>query len=342
MARTQQPLMNLHGNYFLNCLGMIVAMIFWCSSCSKTMQTTIPRVTTDPVSEIAQTTATSGGNVTSGGGLTVTARGVCWSITPGPTTAANKTVDSSGTGTFTSHLAGLTPNTIYYVRAYATNSAGTAYGAEMTFTTLPGGGGTVTDIDGNLYHTISIGTQVWMVENLKVTRFNKGDSIPEVTDDNEWSTLKKGAYCNYDKDPANATTYGRLYNWYVVGDTRNVCPSGWHVPTDTEWQILIDHLGGAIIAGGKLKATGTLETGSGLWHSPNTGATNESGFSAVPGGFRNLNGSFTNISSNACYWSSTADQTKAWEREMSYKYGNVDRYAENKENGYSIRCLKDQ
>ena len=320
-----------------------VASMLTCISCSKRDPVTakIPTVTTDPITAITQTTATGGGNVTSNGGLTVTARGVCWSTSPAPTTASSLTTDGTGTGLFTSNLTGLSTNTTYYVRAYATNSRGTAYGDEQTFTTQAEIPGTVTDIDGNVYHTVSIGSQVWLKENLKAVRYNKGDSIPNVQDGLDWGNLKKGAYCNYDKDPAYAETYGRLYNWFAVSDIRNICPDGWHVPSDAEWQTLIDYLGGDVVAGGKLKATGTLEQGTGLWQEPNADATNGSGFSALPAGFRNYNGSFSLLSYNALFWSSTIDQAFAWNRELTYKYANVDRYSRNQANGYSIRCIKD-
>ena len=313
-------------------------------SCSKNEPpptATTPTVTTDAITAITQTSATGGGNVTSGGGITVKARGVCWSTNPAPTTASGKTSDSTGTGTYTSTLTGLLPNTTYYVRAYATNNLGTAYGNEQVFTTLPVNPGTVTDIDGNVYHIVTIGTQEWLAENLKAVRYDKGDSIPNVQDALEWGDLKKGAYCNYDKNPVYAPTYGRLYNWFAVNSNLGLCPEGWHVPSDTEWQTLIDYLGGEGVAGGKLKATGTLGQGTGLWMDPNTGATNESGFSALPAGLRNDLGNFSLLAENACFWSSTADLANAWNRELSFKYGTVERYSRSQNNGYSIRCIKD-
>lgn len=325
-------------------IPLSIYVIFFLFSCRKIQPnpTSLPAVATNPVSAITQVSAKCGGTVTSEGGLPVTARGVCWSTDPAPTTASSKTSDSAGPGAFTSNLTGLTPNTLIYVRAYAVNSRGTAYGEERSFTTLEPTPETVTDIDGNVYHTVTIGAQVWLKENLKAVRYNKGDSIPEVEDGLSWNNLKKGAFCNYDKDPANADAYGRLYNWYTLNDTQNPCPVGWHVPSDIEWQALIDFLGGDLVAGGKLKATGTLGQGTGLWKNPNTEATNESGFSALPGGFRNFDGSFSSLSENAFFWSSTTDQTFAWNRVLSYKYGNIDRYSRNKANGYSIRCIKDK
>lgn len=314
------------------------------NSCSKTEQPTakVPTVTTDPLTNITQTSATGGGNVTSGGGITVRSRGVCWSTSPSPTTNSNITSDGDGVGTFTSSLTGLSPNTTYYVRAYASNNVGTGYGNEQMFTTQnTGPGTTVTDYDGNVYHTVTIGTQTWLKENLKVTHFNKGEAIPNVSDGIEWSTLTKGAYCNYDKNPANSEIYGHLYNWFAASDSRNPCPEGWHVPTDNEWQKLMDYLGGELIAGGKLKATGTLGQGTGLWEDPNSEATNESGFTALPAGIRNTNGTFSLLSTNEYFWSSTPNQASAWDRELSHKYGNVDRNSREQTSGLSIRCVKD-
>ena len=313
-------------------------------SCSKNDPVTgaIPTVTTDHISAITQTSAIGGGDVTFGGGHSVSARGVCWSTNPIPTIASSKTTDGTGSGSFTSNLTGLSPNTSYYVRAYATNNLGTGYGTEQSFTTLPeNGGGTVTDIDGNVYHVVTIGTQEWLAENLKAVRYDKGDSIPNVPDALEWGDLKKGAYCNYDKNPVSAQTYGRLYNWFAVNSNLNLCPDGWHVPKDTEWQTLIDYLGGEGVAGGKLKATGTLGQGTGLWMDPNAGATNESGFSALPGGLRDDLGNFSLLAENACFWSSTADLANAWNRELSFKYVTVERYSRSQNNGYSVRCIKD-
>jgi len=150
---------------------------------------------------------------------------------------------------------------------------------------------TVTDIDGNCYRTVTIGTQVWMAENLKVTHDCNGEAIPNVTDGATWAGLTAGAYCEYNNDVNNVATYGRLNNWYAVADSRNISPAGWHVASDAEWQTLSIFLGGDAIAGGKMKETGTTH-----WYSPNTGATNESGFSALPGGYRaSGNGPYENM-----------------------------------------------
>ncbi len=202
---------------------------------------TIPTVVTTTVSGVTQTSAQSGGTVNSDGGASVTARGVCWSTSPNPTTANNVTSNGTGIGSFTSSLSGLVANTTYYVRAYATNSSGTGYGNQITFSTASG---TVTDIDGNVYTTVTIGTQVWLVENLKVTRYRNGDAIPNITDATQWANLSTGAYCNYNNDINNANIYGRLYNWQAVTDVRNIAPVGWLVQTELVGEILLTFMVG--------------------------------------------------------------------------------------------------
>jgi uncharacterized protein (TIGR02145 family) len=196
---------------------------------------------------------------------------------------------------------------------------------------------TVTDIDGNVYHPITIGTQVWLVENLKTTRYNDGTPIPLVTDSTAWSNLTTPGYCWYNNDAANKNTYGALYNWFTV-NTGILAPTGWHVPTDTEWTTLTTYLGGESIAGGKLK-----ETGSTHWRSPNAGATNESGFTALPGGHRDINGAFSAIGDDGYWWSVTeyGSTGKVWYRNMNYNYAGVVRVSNNKINGHSVRCVKD-
>ena len=297
----------------------------------------IPVLTTTAVSNITQTIASCGGNITSDGGATVTARGVCWSTGQNPTIADNKTTDGTGAGSFTSNITGLTAGTIYYVRAYATNNTGTGYGSAMSFTTQGGTTGTVTDIDGNVYHTVIIGTQVWMVENLKTTKYRDGTSIPNVTDGTAWYNLTTGAYCDYANTPTNSAIYGKLYNWYAATDAHNIAPTGWHVPTDAEWSTLTTYLGGESVAGGKLKEIGTTH-----WASPNTGATNETGFTALPGGYRYDGGTFDGIGDVGYWWSATEDDAaSAWYRVVYYSSSDVGRDDYDKELGFSVRCVRD-
>jgi uncharacterized protein (TIGR02145 family) len=197
--------------------------------------------------------------------------------------------------------------------------------------------GSVTDIDGNTYNTIVIGNQEWMAENLRTTTYANGDPIPNVTDGTQWQGLTTGAWAHYNNDNQYENPYGKLYNFYTVDDPRNVCPTGWHVPTDAEYTLLTDYLGGAPVAGGKMKSTGTQ-----YWSSPNTDATNESGFSGLPGGFRNGSVSFSSIGDYGTWWSTTeGDTSSVWTRGLIYYNGNVNRTNESKETGVSIRCLRD-
>jgi uncharacterized protein (TIGR02145 family) len=245
-----------------------------------------------------------------------------------------KTSNGTGTGIFSSKLSLMTPHTTYYVRAYATNSAGTAYGNEMSFTTDPA---TVTDIEGNIYNLVRIGNQLWMAENLKTTKYNDGLAIPVETVDTLWNILTTPAYGWYNNSAANKDTYGALYNWYAVNTTR-LCPAGWHVPTDAEWTILTTYLGGASVAGGKLK-----ETGLSHWISPNTGATNVSGFTGLPGGLRrSFTGAFDAVGYTGAWWSDTqVDASRAWGRGLDYYYYDIQRPAADKVMGYSVRCVRD-
>jgi uncharacterized protein (TIGR02145 family) len=198
--------------------------------------------------------------------------------------------------------------------------------------------GTVTDADGNVYQTVRIGTQVWMVENLKTTRYNNGMAIPLVTDDAAWAALTTPGYCWYKNDSASyKNPYGALYNGYVV-NTDKLAPTGWHVAMDADWATLTAYLGGDSVAGGKLK-----EAGLAHWASPNTGATNETGFSALPGGYCDDGGTFNFIGNLGYWWSSTAlDATYSWYRDVYYGNEFVYRYANCFSTyGFSVRCLRD-
>ena len=195
-----------------------------------------------------------------------------------------------------------------------------------------------TDADNNNYSIVQIGTQTWMAENLKVTHYHNGDAIPNITDSTVWGGLTDGAYCWYKNDEASyKNIYGALYNWYSVNDSRNLCPTGWHLPSDAEWTALTDFLGGESIAGGEMKETGTAH-----WLSPNTGATNSSGFTALPGGGRSYSGSFISLTSLATFWSSTENSsTTAWGRSLGYDTEPVYRHYGNKPDGFSARCVRD-
>lgn len=205
----------------------------------------------------------------------------------------------------------------------------------------------VTDIDGNVYRTVTIGTQVWMAENLEVTHYRNGDAIPNVTDNVTWYNLTIGAYCEYNNDVNSVVTYGRLYNWYAATDSRNIAPAGWHVPSDAEWKQLEMYLGMSQAdadldgwrgtdEGGKLKETGTAH-----WSSPNAGATNESGFSGLPGGYRDSDASYIQLGFNVYFWSSTEGSSSyAWFRGLFYDYSSIARYNDYKKYGFAVRCVK--
>jgi uncharacterized protein (TIGR02145 family) len=521
-----------------NSLGIILTILIF-SSCKE--KPGPPILSTTPVTSITATSAVSGGNVTDDGGSAIISRGVCWNTLDKPETTNNKTSDSGSSGTFISNLTQLTPNTNYFIRAYATNSVGTSYGSSVSFKTLgdkpaitaayttelqvntaklfgsinpnslttivtfeyglttsygsnaippqntlsgdsnldvtvtltslnPGkiyhyrikaenslgttyssdiifttlglvpsitslsasnislssaslnclvnpndlpttvtaeygsdinygniieviqgaitgnsyfslsyvlNGlpqlsvvhfrfkavnqlgittsadisfstiGVISDLDGNYYQTVLIGNQGWMTKNLKTTKYNDGTAIPNVTVGTTWGALTTGAYMDYSNDPLNSAIYGKLYNWFVVDNNastkmasnggKNVCPTGWHVPSDAEWTTLTNYLGGEDIAGGKLKETGLTH-----WKDLNTGATNETGFSALPGGYTYYDGTCLGIGYSGHWWSSTEYPTAAgWSRYMSYSYTKVFRTYHNKQYGRSVRCVRD-
>lgn len=193
-----------------------------------------------------------------------------------------------------------------------------------------------TDIDGNNYPIVQIGTQVWMAENLKVTRYEDGNDIPYVTENAAWDALSSAGFCWYDNQVDNKEIYGGIYNWYAVA-TNKICPSGWHEPSDDEWIVLVNYLGGESIAGGKLKETGTSH-----WKSPNSSALNTSGFSALPGGLRSPYGIFNFINSSGFWWTETETfTTGSYNREISYLTDLILKKGNAKENGFSVRCIKD-
>ena len=211
----------------------------------------------------------------------------------------------------------------------------------LTGSSGPTGSGMVTDIDGNQYLTVTIGTQTWMRENLRTTRYRNGDPIPEVLLNSDWAALASGAWSWYAHDPEKDMPYGKLYNWYAVNDGRGLCPTGWHEPTDAEWTILTTYLGGEGVAGGRMKTTGTIEAGTGYWSDPNTSATNESGFTGLPGGNRNFNGPFFSLGLFGNWWSSTESGANAWYRYLFYLNDDVYRFNFDKRLGFSVRCLRD-
>lgn len=300
----------------------------------------LPTVSTTAITNITTNSAVSGGSITADGGSSITTRGIVWSTSQNPTIAlTTKTTDGTALGSFISNMITLVQNTTYYVKAYATNSAGTAYGNQVEFKTTV-----------DVYKNVQIGNQVWMTENLDVLKYSDGTLIPQVTDPKVWAALTTGAWC-YNSN-FSATDYGKLYNWYAVAGIydaasladpllrKKLAPTGWHVPSDAEWTTLTDFLGGYAVAGGKMKETTTR------WNYPNTGATNTSGFTGRPGGSWNSDGTIDSINMLGNWWSSsdgsTSSTVTAWHRTLYYDTGGFYSYNYRKwTTGFSVRCLKD-
>ena len=299
----------------------------------------LPTVTTTVVSSITLTTATSGGNITADGGGSILAKGICWGSSLNPTISGSHTSDGTGTGVFTSNLTSLTAGTAYHVRAYATNSGGTAYGADLTFSTQ------LSDVDGNTYNTVVIGSQVWMAQNLATTKYKTGSDIPNITDAALWVAATTPGYCWYNNDISTKDPYGSMYNWFTV-NTGNLCPTGWHVPTDEEFIVLEEYLGlnpanaydwtwRGTDQGSQLKNT----TG---WSNGGNG-TNTSGFSALPGGYRyGGSGTFNNLGDLVYFWTSIeVDAGTAYYRRLDNNQTGIYRNGVLKQGGKHVRCLKD-
>ena len=303
----------------------------------------VPVLSTNTISAITFNTAVSGGNITNDGGTSVIVRGVVWSTSSNPTiNLSTKTTDGNGSGAFNSNIVGLNSNTTYYVRAYATNSLGTAYGNEQTFITS-----TLVNLP-----SIAICNQFWTTQNLNVGRYRNGDLIPEITDAAQWSSLTTGAWCWYNNDSINyGSVYGKLYNWYAVNDPRGLAPSGWHVPSDYEWKKLVkcidpnaDTLGyiESATAGGAMKEVGVIH-----WLSPNFGATNNSGFMGLPGGLRFRGGYFDYVGNIGLWWTSTPSNEIYYARTRCLSYSSAEASHASyccdstKNAGLTIRLVRD-
>jgi uncharacterized protein (TIGR02145 family) len=325
----------------ITCLSILFAGLIFTTGCKKKSDGSpeagpVPEVATGNYNNVLLNTIEFSGNVTADHGYIISKRGFCWSGVNQAPTIANDTNGSpeSRSSSFNDTLKGLKGQTHYFIRAYATNINGTGYGSIVEVTTIDS---TITDVDNNHYRIVQIGTQVWMAENLRTIKLNDGTSIPLVTDANEWSALSTPGYCWYSNDASNKSTYGALYNWYSV-NTGKLAPPGWHIPTDNEWNALTDFLGGPYLAGGKLKETGTVH-----WTSPNTGATNSSGFTALPCGERTSFGVFSDFANMCYFWSATiflADD-EPWFRDLRYDSGTFAYGLFDKIHGASIRCIRD-
>ena len=334
-------------------LGLSVRCVYDNNADTVIHQVDLPIIETEEITEVLMYSAVSGGLIINDGGDEIIEMGIVWSTMMNPDVNLNEgmTIETSGAINFTSILSGLSPNMTYYVRAYATNSAGTSYGSLLSFTTLESfftHGSGISDIDGNLYHTIIINGREFMSENLRTSRYNNGDPINKATDADAWLLSGSGSYCWMEDDStANEVLYGKLYNFMTIANG-NVCPTGWHVPCDDEWVELEMSLGmdeGILYdigwrgdnQGGMLKSTGTE-----YWLSPNAGATNQSGFNALPAGYRGGDGIFQDVGSNTYFWSmqETGYSSHAWSRSLSNTETGVLRDTIEFSKGASIRCIK--
>ena len=340
-----------HLKYTFLIIATIAATLFF--ACEKDDDRPPISVQTISVSNTTATTATCLGNVISDGGSKITTRGVCWSTSQNPTISDNKTTNGTGIGSFTSNITGLSSNRVYFVKAYAKNSKGTAYGSPISFTTTSG---TITDYDGNIYGIVTIGSQTWMAENLKTTHYANGAAITLVESSTSWDALgyTDKAMCYYDNSTTNKDTYGALYTWAAAmngaasssanpSGIQGACPDGWHVPSDAEWKKLEMYLG---MSQSEADGTGYRGTDEGSklkstsgWNSDGNG-TNSSGFTALPAGRRGSS-TFGYLSDAASFWSATEyDGLNAQTRSLYYSISNVGRAIGKKNSGLSVRCIK--
>lgn len=327
----------------------IVSLLFSCSSDSNNSNNNSNNIiTTINPTNITSTSFDSGGNILSNNGTFIIG-GICWSTSPNPTISNDVTTNVITNNTFTS-ITGptLTPNTVYYIRAYAQGSTGILYGNEISITTnvVPQPVlnpnltyGSLTDIDGNNYPTIQICNQIWMAKNLNTSKYKNGDLIPQVQDPLQWANLTTGAWCYYKNESSNGSVYGKLYNRYAVDDSRGLAPSGWHIATEQEYLSLNNCLG-ISLQGCKLREIGTLH-----WGINYSCSTNESGFTAIPAGERSNLGEFSswasiengNFYGGTTFWTGTINKRAYLPGSNS---GFAPDYLNNQQVGYSIRCVK--
>ena len=325
--------------------------------CKKDTGPSPLRIITSDVLLVTSYFGVSGGTIeiNPGAKIGIIYCGVCWNTSPSPDTSDFSTKEPYRfLDKFNSKLRFLEANTKYYIRAYVVSTKGLIYGDEKTFITnkqsIFSNGAGVTDIDGNQYKSFILNGQEWMKENLKTTRYRDGSAITTGLSDTAWQNTKIGSYSVYENKEANNDIYGKLYNFYAVADPRGLCPAGWHVPSDEEWKSMESILGMTAIdldlvsqyrgndqnVGDKLKAV------SNLWNPEENWATDESGFSGLPGGARNSLGGYSAISYEGIWWPSTESfKDGAWCRNLVYNGGFIGRLESSKRNGFSVRCIKD-
>jgi len=356
-------------------LALAAACSACLAGCRKDDTGQQPSLTTLEVSQITTTTASCGGFISDEGSGAVTARGVVWGTAENPDTGSSlgMTNEGAGPGQFESQITGLSPGTGYYVRAYATNTAGTSYGGQQGFSTRPADGsrGVVSDIDGNQYETVVIGDQEWMAENLRTTRYRDASPIQTDLSNAEWLNTREGAYAVYphqgvdgiDSEAAMVAAYGKLYNWYAVTDPRGLCPEGWHTPSKEEWEQLSAYVMDALGLHNDWLSTGLNGLGNALkscrqkdsplggdcaspahprWDAHATHHGNDHyGFSALPAGWRRIDGQYYHLGLQSHWWTSKPMlSSTAWNMAMHHSRGSVEGYNHNNNRGYSLRCVR--
>jgi uncharacterized protein (TIGR02145 family) len=318
-----------------NHIFLILLILVSFSSCKKDLGILSTVETLSP-EFVASEAATLGCYIKSDGGSGIADCGIYIGVSANPESSGIALKTGNDTGLFIGQVSGLTANTKYYIKAYAKNAKGESFGEELNFTTPP----TISDFENNKYGTVNIGSQTWMAKNLQTTHFLNGDLISTTTPSGLDITSEGSPnyQWSYGGENANLTVYGKLYTWYTITDSRKICPTGWHIPSDAEWTILENKLGGYAIAGSSLK-----EYGNSHWLSPyNIDGSNLSCFLGLPGGYRSQNGVFFLLQNNAYFWSSTeSDASNSWARILDAGTRAVGRTGVIKKSGASVRCVKD-
>lgn len=293
----------------------------------------VPVLTTYSVTSITKNSAIASGTISLNGNTSVQSVGVCWSVSQNPSISDFKIISPAGSLSISANISGLTENSVYYVRLFATTTGITYYGNVVSFIT----GGRVTDVDGNVYKTITVGGREWMAENLRVIHFSDGSSIPVASGaaSGVWSSAHSSYYSIYSDNPANSIVYGNLYNWYTLVDAKGLAPVGWHIATKDEWVKLIEDVGGYSVAGSKLKENGTTH-----WSNSSV-STNESGFTGLGSGFRDNVGVYKNLLLSTGYWSKTPDGSSNGFYVELDNSNNITIKSDAKNFGFSVRCVRD-
>ncbi|RZL14600.1 MAG: hypothetical protein EOO89_15890 [Pedobacter sp.] len=317
--------------YYARAYMATVFQTFYSEPVTFTTTVELPVISTAEITPILSKSAVSGGTITSPNGQ-ITERGICWSLTTLPTTKDFRTTHGPGSEAFESKMTNLGPEHTYYVRAYATNKAGTSYGPQRTFRTIA----TVKDFDGNVYETVVIGKQTWMAENLKTATYNNGDYISTTSNPNDYIWVFPLYQWPYDGKKENVDTYGRLYTWNVVKDSRQIAPVGWRIPSDEDWL----ELSGTLAKTYNILPIALAEPR--LWKHQAAAYKNYSGFSALPGGMRNED-TFYGLETTAAWWSASVGPISSGDKMVSYWYlagAEFKNFQRNERAAMSVRCIK--